>query len=579
MEQFDLFGMDGFDFGFGALEEAPKTEKKAEKASAKKDSAATKSAGKGKKKAKDFDVTLPVTVKSRGFKTEISGLGTKKVSEILTELMVDYPELAFDEISAVYDATVGVLYITDACIFTSEDTLVDMSKNIVICDGDVKCEVSLDMFPGKDADEVSVEHLLDKWVEVNPLYKGCRLIYAESEQGAVAHPAFNAILPSNELVSVPSQILMDGEWRTLDTEITIGDLQTQLCGNINENVSVSIYANLDKSAYFLTYKQKKGASVSKGKSSELSKSTKKVEERYKLPLKVYIATWNGTYNLTPADFDGKEKVTLDDVKAYFLPKYKIFGDTSRKMDVIYLEDEQTLSIMFVSGKKGADAEKRVAYSAEHSGRYELLRSLRDLNEAVRRPFFHGTLVSSIDAPKGSVRVESFPVGTYLLTQESETGDIISLDYELKLPKIPRHILNTIIANFRRDLSKEAWVKLCYKQASGEYLIIKGKEQTSKASVSYTLSSEEFFSNRDVLQVMDIHSHNTMPAFFSATDDADECYPGLFGVIGRLDKDVPDVRLRAGYEGIFKDLALSDLFESEPEHISIVEKEVLSYGNI
>jgi len=43
----------------------------------------------------------------------------------------------------------------------------------------------------------------------------------------------------------------------------------------------------------------------------------------------------------------------------------------------------------------------------------------------------------------------------------------------------------------------------------------------------------------------LHSHHTMPAFFSAIDDADERDLGLYGVVGRLLSDTPEVLLRGG----------------------------------
>lgn len=39
-----------------------------------------------------------------------------------------------------------------------------------------------------------------------------------------------------------------------------------------------------------------------------------------------------------------------------------------------------------------------------------------------------------------------------------------------------------------------------------------------------------------LKILEIHSHNTMGAYFSTTDDADEQQFGLYGVVGRLDQN-------------------------------------------
>lgn len=49
-------------------------------------------------------------------------------------------------------------------------------------------------------------------------------------------------------------------------------------------------------------------------------------------------------------------------------------------------------------------------------------------------------------------------------------------------------------------------------------------------------------------VVDLHSHNSMPAFFSGTDNADEQGFRLYCVIGRIDTDAPEIACRAGVYG-------------------------------
>ena len=44
-------------------------------------------------------------------------------------------------------------------------------------------------------------------------------------------------------------------------------------------------------------------------------------------------------------------------------------------------------------------------------------------------------------------------------------------------------------------------------------------------------------------VIEVHSHHTMRAYFSATDDRDETARRVYGVIGRLDSHQPEVALR------------------------------------
>jgi PRTRC genetic system protein A len=44
-------------------------------------------------------------------------------------------------------------------------------------------------------------------------------------------------------------------------------------------------------------------------------------------------------------------------------------------------------------------------------------------------------------------------------------------------------------------------------------------------------------------VMEVHSHHTMHAYFSATDDRDETARRVYGVLGRLDTEAPEIALR------------------------------------
>jgi hypothetical protein len=66
--------------------------------------------------------------------------------------------------------------------------------------------------------------------------------------------------------------------------------------------------------------------------------------------------------------------------------------------------------------------------------------------------------------------------------------------------------------------------------------------------------------RDAL--LAIHSHGTFPARFSATDDADEQGFGLYGVVGRLGGERPEVALRVGVYGYFLPVPWEAVFEGD-----------------
>lgn len=80
--------------------------------------------------------------------------------------------------------------------------------------------------------------------------------------------------------------------------------------------------------------------------------------------------------------------------------------------------------------------------------------------------------------------------------------------------------------------------------AGYQLVIPQDQVTTPTSVVYTpplLAAGEAV-------ILALHSHHTLPAFFSATDDADEQGLGLYAVVGRLLSASPEVLVRAGAYG-------------------------------
>ncbi len=60
-------------------------------------------------------------------------------------------------------------------------------------------------------------------------------------------------------------------------------------------------------------------------------------------------------------------------------------------------------------------------------------------------------------------------------------------------------------------------------------------------------------------VAEFHSHGSLSAFFSATDDQDEQGFRIYGVVGRLDTAEPELALRVGVYGHFGPLDWSQVF--------------------
>ena len=123
---------------------------------------------------------------------------------------------------------------------------------------------------------------------------------------------------------------------------------------------------------------------------------------------------------------------------------------------------------------------------------------------------------------------------------------IRAGFQMSLPRLPANLLTQIIAFFRRvcvDYGRdvEALVNVLWDREAGEYVLHVPPQRIDKASVETDLSAQP--DPTRYLHVMDVHSHNTMAARFSRTDDADEQATRLYMVIGRLDRYYPDIRCR------------------------------------
>lgn len=111
-------------------------------------------------------------------------------------------------------------------------------------------------------------------------------------------------------------------------------------------------------------------------------------------------------------------------------------------------------------------------------------------------------------------------------------------------KIPSAMLDKILAFFKEVMEMtgssgkhgeyEAMAHIVWNTRTKSYRIAIPKQKVSKAAVTYTW---EHVDEDYETVIFDIHSHNTMDAFFSGTDEADDrSYIGISGVAGRLNTD-------------------------------------------
>lgn len=119
--------------------------------------------------------------------------------------------------------------------------------------------------------------------------------------------------------------------------------------------------------------------------------------------------------------------------------------------------------------------------------------------------------------------------------------------ELRMGRIPRRLYDLAISILFADSERERYLAITWE---GEYRLRLPPQEGNASGVEY---------ERLPSSVMDIHSHGTMGAFFSSTDDRDEKGLRLYMVVGKLHTLFPEVKLRLGVYGYFATVRIEEVF--------------------
>ena len=116
-----------------------------------------------------------------------------------------------------------------------------------------------------------------------------------------------------------------------------------------------------------------------------------------------------------------------------------------------------------------------------------------------------------------------------------------------LPKIPAQLMGEIIAFFRALMTEneenEAFVQIYWDKEEKRFFAYVPKQSVCKDEVEADLRGCPYDDEERYICYADIHSHNSMDAFFSGKDDRDERSVGLYFVFGELDHFYPEIKAR------------------------------------
>lgn len=176
----------------------------------------------------------------------------------------------------------------------------------------------------------------------------------------------------------------------------------------------------------------------------------------------------------------------------------------------------------------------------------------------------GKTISIVPARDGKVyEIRNTEIGKFITPVEGcDMLSEVKPGFTSGLPLIPSDLMIKIFAFFRYFVSEysenEALLNIYWDREEKRFVAYAPEQTATKVSVD-TKIDDRFMSDR-YIHYMDIHSHNTMSAFFSPVDDRDEKATRLYTVIGKLNEHNPEIKTRISNGGKFLNIDPAQVFE-------------------
>lgn len=184
----------------------------------------------------------------------------------------------------------------------------------------------------------------------------------------------------------------------------------------------------------------------------------------------------------------------------------------------------------------------------------------------------GKVISIVPGSDGKVyEIRREEMGTFI-TPSGQCRELseIKAGFTPALSPIPRERLLEIISFFRSLMSDEdhyeAIVNIYWDRKREAFIAVIPKQRVTAVKADSELTDD--YGPARYLHYIDVHSHNVMPARFSAQDDRDEKATRLYAVIGKLDRPIPEmsVRIANGGKHLLIDPAI--VFESSADYYPV-----------
>ncbi len=531
-----------------------KEEKKAEKKTPAKKAA--------KKEEKLLNVTLPCKVYGQNFQTEIQpgeGETTITSNELIKRLIESGIDEAAVSTRAVFipEDNASKAYLVEGNeVCPDDDTVIVFGENgITFSYGEKKATFTAADFDGKEEDEICVADVKAKIFGLFPAFAKSQTFY-DIEAGVIV-PFLSYAKKENDTTKVmyPITVSIAGEEVTLGGSEVKGETVKELVAYLTKDYATDgltvELTKLQDGIFYAVFKARGNTAKNSEKKNKGAKTSKKTEKYPTEGTTIYLVFNGHRESVTAETFGGKDKITKNDVIEYFKPRFAVFSSAEKvgNINCNYDETCKVLSVDCTPGRRGGnasffpDAGLPVLNDKEMSGYL--------FNAAATCYKRIGNICSQHN---GEILYANM-TSAYFISNEGQL-----LSYQRKQERVPEKVFKGMVGYFKSMLPNEAICRIVF-NARTECYALQIPESSTVTRV--TVEDAVFKMIPPYCEVVaTFHSHNTMPAFFSSTDDlAESDQIGVFGVIGRLNEKPIDAKMRAMFQGSYLMLPVSYLFET------------------
>ena len=162
-----------------------------------------------------------------------------------------------------------------------------------------------------------------------------------------------------------------------------------------------------------------------------------------------------------------------------------------------------------------------------------------------------------------IQAESLLLRARTLLAYAEVKGLARLQQRLDLPHgpIPTEAFLQGLNWLKGDPNSERYFAIVVH--NGAYKLAIPEQIGTAAAISYRPPDNA---------IAEFHSHSGMDAFFSPTDDRDEQGFRIYGVVGRTGSHKPQLAMRLGIYGYFRDIPWEEVFDQQCKAVTMVRRQ-------